>query len=476
MRLFVIEWANGLPEMVDVIKEIKEKGHEIIYWSGSDLDKINGQYFSETIFHDHSDAIAGRPARGIDDSDFLPPGRELTIQLAETESTILTMMNKKYPALTVDERKHLYYHMVRYWTGVLTSMRPDVVIFLCTPHTVYNYVVYSLAKLFGIKTIMFDVALVGDYRIIGLNDYIKGNSYLEKLVSEGQNYSLSDLSEVTKSYYANQINPDIDAIPAYTKDYVASRSGFALLSLRLKVLLKSIINLSIFKKLLIFLATEIGANMKKEYVALQTKPDWQRPYIYLPLNYQPEATTSPMGGIYVDQILMVETLAASIPSDWLIYVKEHPGQWLTSSKRYFNYRYRGYYKEIMVSPNVRLVPIDTNNYDLINHSRAVATVTGTPGWEALLRAKPAIVFGFPWYQHCPGVMKVNDVVSCRKAVEKIKSGLEVHSQGIINFLYNLEKVSWLGFNDIGTKKASRASENETRNAYVKFLLSQIESV
>lgn len=477
MRLFVIEWANGLPEMIDVIREIKKKEHQILYWSGCNLDNINKAEFSDTIFHDHFEALASRPASGVDDSIFSPPGEDLLVKLADVESTVLTMMNKKYPGLSVDERKHFYYHLVKYWSGVLKKFQPEAIIFLAIPHTVYNFVIYSLAKLFGIKTIMFDVVLMGGYRVIGLNDYKKGNSDLENgILKQEKKHQLSDLNDVVRIYYERQMNSQQDATPTYTKEYVASRSDLKLFLLRIRVLWHSIKDLSVFKKVFDFVVTEMGSNMKKEYVQLHTKPDFERPFIYLPLNYQPECTTSPMGGIFVDQLLMVETLAAAIPSDWLIYVKEHPGQWITNSKRYFNYRYRGYYKEIAGLPNVRLVPVGTSNYDLINNARIVATVTGTPGWEALLRSKPTLVFGYPWYQYCPGVFKVNDVESCKLAIENIVNGFKVEKQEVINFLYYFSKLSWSGYNDENTKKFASVDECKVKENYVKFLLAQIEQI
>ena len=214
--------------------------------------------------------------------------------------------------------------------------------------------------------------------------------------------------------------------------------------------------------------------MKKEYVQVQTEPGFGKPFVYLSLNYQPEATTSPMGGVFVDQLLMIETLAAAIPPDWLIYVKEHPGQWITNSKRYFSYRYRGYYKEIIRLPNVRLMPVVTSNYDLINNARAVATVTGTPGWEALLRSKPVLVFGYPWYQHCSGVFKVNSAESCKIAIEKIINGFKVEKQAIINFLYHFGNLSWPGYNDENTKKLAAIDSRGVKDGYVRFLLAQIK--
>ena len=44
-----------------------------------------------------------------------------------------------------------------------------------------------------------------------------------------------------------------------------------------------------------------------------------------------------------------------------------------------------------------------NTISLIKGSVAVATITGTAGWEALFHGKPVIAFGLAWYRWAQGV-------------------------------------------------------------------------
>ncbi len=166
-----------------------------------------------------------------------------------------------------------------------------------------------------------------------------------------------------------------------------------------------------------------------------------------------------MGGAFVNQILMIKILSAALPKDWLIYVKEHPAQWMAFGLNYTDYRYPGYYRQIAQIKNVQLVPIKADSFSLIKQSRAVATVTGTAGWEAVLRRKPALVFGRAWYNDCPGVFKVKSAESCRAAIKEIESGYQPDNQSVINYLKCLELASirglvdeWTGINVKLTKQ------------------------
>lgn len=474
MRLFFIGWSTTLPELAKIVLEVKNKGHQILYWSGVNLNLVNKSNFPETIFHDHFEALAGKPAPSIDDSRFVPPEAKLLKELYETESIILTMMNKKYSYLSVTERKHLYYHLIKYWRGVIQKFKPDAIVFMSIPHTVYDFVIYSLAKLFKIKTIMFDFTWVSD-RFFVLNDYIKGGTYINQAMqADNKDYILEEISSDLREYYNKQVTPNTDATPAYIKEYMRIYSGINKLFLKYKALAYAVRRGRIFKEILAYLFKPFRSNLKKEYTGVQSDPDFDKKFIYVPLHFQPECSTTPVGEAFVDQILMVETLSAAIPEGWLLYVKEHPAQWRPMGLNYNDFRYRNYYKHLAEFNNVRIVPIETNSFSLINKAQAVATVGGTAGWEAVLRSKPCLIFGYPWYQHCPGVFKVSDAASCKAVIDKILSGLKVVKQRVINYLAILDKYSYHGYEDAWRKNVSTVSAEENCNNFARVIILEIE--
>ena len=120
------------------------------------------------------------------------------------------------------------------------------------------------------------------------------------------------------------------------------------------------------------------------------------PYIYVPLHLQPEMTTSALGGMYRDQLLMIEHLHQLLPSGWKIIVKENPKQGPFARGAMFFHR-------LNRLQQVTMVPSDTDTKQLTKNSKLVATVTGTAAWEAIQMGIPAITFGHAWFNSLPGI-------------------------------------------------------------------------
>lgn len=460
MKLFFINWSRKDLGFTEVVKNLKKDGHEIVYWT-SFLNEIDRKDFLGTIFHEHFSALEGIPAPDLANEEFDPPSEELLHSLLEAESTVMTMMNKHFEKKTVTERKYLYLQYIRYWNGVIDKYRPEAIIFPTIPHAVYDYLIYSLAKVKKIKTVLMEQIWVGD-RMVIMTDYKNGS---EAVFAElGRHLTqkevlLDGMSEDLQREYKLQ-NSKEDATPLCVTHIKDRYSGFQLLKLKARILFKSILDLSIFRKLLAYLLKYFDSNIKKEYERVQQKPDLSKKFIYFPLHYQPERNSSPQGGVYVDQILMAETLSASLPDGWYIYIKEHPVQWLVRGLSYFSYRFRGYYEDLAKLKNIKLVPMKTDTYELMKYAQAVATITGTAGWEALVRKKPVLAFGYPWYQHCPGLFKINSTNSCRAALQKISKGFSASTEDVLRYFYALDTASFHGYIDLDGQELSQLNSKQ----------------
>ena len=99
-------------------------------------------------------------------------------------------------------------------------------------------------------------------------------------------------------------------------------------------------------------------------------PDFEKKFIYFPLHYQPELSTSPLAEDFVNQELIV-AMISKMPSDCYLYVKEHP--------RISYNRSKDFYDKLLSYRNVKLLKEEINSYSLIDNSLAVATATGSVG-------------------------------------------------------------------------------------------------
>jgi len=170
----------------------------------------------------------------------------------------------------------------------------------------------------------------------------------------------------------------------------------------------------------------------------QKRPAGEK-YVYFPLHLQPELTTAALGDDYADQLLALERLSAWLPDDYMIYVKENPKQTEKQRGPFF-------YKRLAALKNVRLLARDENSVELIQNSIAVATITGTAGWEALFYGKPVIIFGAAWYREFPGVyafrseLDINDLLlfaPCEHSalVNKLDEALQTAGKGVVDPAY-----------------------------------------
>lgn len=142
-------------------------------------------------------------------------------------------------------------------------------------------------------------------------------------------------------------------------------------------------------------------------------------YIYFPLHLQPEATTSPMGGRYWDQLMCIKMLSYYLPDGYYVYVKEHPSQIRGCLSKYKVSRSVNFYEQLLALKNVKLISFEEDTYGLIKNSIAVATVTGRVGFEAIINSKPCMVFGKCLLNYADGVIEIISRLDCKNAIDKI---------------------------------------------------------
>jgi hypothetical protein len=124
-------------------------------------------------------------------------------------------------------------------------------------------------------------------------------------------------------------------------------------------------------------------------------------YVLYPIQFQPEASTLVQAPYYLDQVVLLEDIAKSLPIGHRLYVKEH----LSNRGR----RPLDFYHAIRRIPGVRLLGPDEDTWSLIANAAAIAVITGTMGWEGLLFGKPVVTFGDVWFNVLPHVHKADEL-------------------------------------------------------------------
>lgn len=278
----------------------------------------------------------------------------------------------------------------QYFYELLTSKNVDMIIFQNIPHLGADYILYKMANLMNIKTVLFYQSLFPDkfFYFYSLDDF--GTFDSMKKIFGNERYLISK---------------------TYKKDLFYMKKPKKLKSLGIFKIPKleffnQVYSLA-FKLVRAPYILEYKNNLKKH---VSKDIDFNAKFVYFPLHLQPELTTRILGGKYNDQALALERLSELIPDDWYIYVKENPKQ--TEYQRG-----NAFFKRLKSIKNLKLVPNDTNTYLLIEKCQFIATITGTAGWEAITGGKNVLTFGKAWYKKLPGVFEyspdldINDILN-----------------------------------------------------------------
>ena len=398
----------------------------------------------------------------------LPAG--LQEALAPEESIALHMMDRLDPGEGFGrvERQRHYQDLLRTWAGALEHFRPDCVVFSIAPHLVFDYVLYALCRHFGIRTVMFerhglpgwvfpvhaidqpsrDLVRAAARRSASAQPPVPA-PYEEWLGGLVAGSDLAVPPNFRRKLELYRIDPDGGAGSPYRGlAYETKRALLLLLRHGLKGPRHSYLRSSRAPhgraSWLETARARFRGLLKKRRLArelgdLASDPIPGEAYVLLALHYEPERSTVPMGGPFGDQLLVVDLLARVLPEGWRLYVKEHPWQ-LQPFGRGEMGREADYYRRIAQHANVRIIAPGLQTADLIGSARAVATVCGSAGWQAVCRGVPAIVFGEAWYALCQGVHRVRDESDARAAMVAIASGARVPAQSVRRFVAALAEV------------------------------------
>ena len=348
--------------------------------------------------------------------------------IASAERTFLQERNF-FHSFTSDEILSIMESLTKFFYDFLTRIKPEFIIMQKTGENLANFLLYNIAKSMNIKTLMMvetrlsNSFVISDNLLVSVlkNDFDKikndsshnvkeyGPEFIQKrtLYNDLKSYLEIEFGKASLLQKLNRYSKRLNTNPE-TIFYNKGKTKLKMLSWRWN-------QSSQLRKRQNFL----------EKYALKNIPE--KKFIYFPLPVQPESQSYAWDPFHVNTISIIENIAKSIPSNYLLFVKEHPGQ------KAKNWRSTEIYKKIIALPNVRLLHHNVNNYEMISKSNLVILINNSSGLEALFYKKPVIVFGDVFY----------DITSMVKKVDKIENLPSMIYDSLFSFKFSNDELSFL---------------------------------
>jgi len=508
-KCFFVECSSSL--WLGVAKHLKQENMEVTYWSATaEFENDIKNNFPNTIYQNCYQAK--------------------TLKMPENFNNVRPLYDWAFNEIYLTQAQNLYsmcerfnfsldlnlYQMKKYlvkgiglWNAIIQQYRPDIIVFPNVPHVVYDFIIFTLARLHGIHTIMFEeTSLNPEMYVLTTSDFEKGFPRLKNKYHQLLKLNKKPVISSGTQIYFNKIKADYKgALPPAEKELRSTFDNILSVKYFLQIMryaiqfcisaiLKSIKgedfnrwkgalskqkghNLDasyqgVWGKFCYYLDTfkwKINSDKRlSQYLKLCSQYNKNLKYVYFPLSVQPERSSCPQGGIFVDIWLAIEMVSKAIPDDWVVYVKEHPVQWGLHGHIC---RSSSYYADLLQIPKVQLISLVNDPFEIIDNAQAVATISGTTGWEALVRGKPVITFGKTWYNDCIGVRHIKDEAECTRAINHIIKNPRVEEKLIKLFVQAIEESGVPGFVDIYYQDIWQGSHEQNEKNIAEQIISAL---
>ena len=298
---------------------------------------------------------------------------------------------------------------------VLDQVKPD---FFITTETALrqHHLFYLLCKKKGIKVLMLNLANWGNYcyisenyhRIDNFEEIFKNKKSLSTTFNDLKNRLESKIiSKKHTKFYQGQKKSQFERMKAAFQLLVLSDNSNEKTHYtyygrgKLKVLIK-----------------EIQYSLKRWYRKKYIDKKFLRqipndlPFIFLPLQQEPERSLLISAPDYINQIKTVEHVSKCIPKNYLLFVKEHPTQGPGRGWRKISD-----YQTMQNNPNVKLIHPSVPANEIVAKSKLVISVSGTLALESAFFNKPSITFVDNDYTLIPSISRLKSKNELRELIE-----------------------------------------------------------
>ncbi len=384
-----------------------------------------------------------RYEEAYDLNDCIPLSRELIEAMAPYEPMALKMLMRitEFDIFDFEEAKGLYIKHLRFWNHMLTTRKINCVVLTGVPHHTHDYVIHCLALVKKIPMCIMTPMSI-PYRLFAgtsLDDLWKKTTESYRSMPEGEVVLPPDVEHYYQAVQYKNIGMDDGLVHGgkFKKSHHQFHKRHMLTYIEGKNVRhrtfsrwKHGLKLSLVEhdsapykeyrrrnkedKRLVRMTKRKLRTMRdlKYYNKLAELPDYTKPFVVFMLHMQPEATTLPQAGVFVEQYLAVQILAKTLEGTGInLYVKEHFVQ---------PYRSGDFYGNLKSIRGVHLIQSTVDSKELLRHCLASSTCTGTIIIESIINGKPALVFGNGGTEYGPGIYKVGSKEDCERALEDIR--------------------------------------------------------
>ena len=415
------EWTQDLP---GEIKKLPNVGRLL---SVGEPSKLVSPYFDG--HHNVAQASAFDTSHRINSSNYAID-RDLYLETRHFEGAALKMMDRlpdfqEWMKSDLSDRRRRLFREVAFWSEYLELNDITAVIFPVIPHQVYDFIIYGLCKSRNIHTLIFDSTNAVIKEVVGISESIEGIGDPSFGLSIRKMFPLGSEMRVPQ----NVIEDFWSARPAMLSDIDSNALSIRRTigrALKLAHSYPTFVNLIQRNRLPTSnkCLETIGLRVRRRSALRRTRIELSRiqtiinlpeNFVFFPLHVQPELAVSPLGGHFEEQVEAVRLAARYLPSGWKIVVKEHPDQSV------FLHRPSGFYEHFTQISQVDFVRPDYSVDELIENCKAVITISGSIGRQALIAGRPVGLLGSTWWSSAPGVFKV----STSKMMQKMMAELAV---------------------------------------------------
>jgi hypothetical protein len=385
-----------------------------------------------------------------------------------------------------ESRKDLFNRHCCFWNYVLDHYRIDAVLHENLGQEGYDYVALQMARAKGIPTLVFNITgQLPRVLFVQEDEFGVGNlnlgSRLKKLI--GSDIKHEDPRFIRRSMSSIMKSPDAGLrSEGKVSEYKTSPIWSWLFDrsiYRNKIDSVSIVGI-VFGKLLrvirqprrsikTFARTQElvrdTRRSQREECKYAVQPKLDGNYIYFPLHFQPETSSSIKAKNFYRLREAVAFLADSLPKDWTLVVKEHPHQFRRLLKRE-----PGFYAQIAAISRVQLVRHTEDNEQIVRSARAIACVSHSSiTAHAAFKGTPVISLGESHFREAPGYFCIGSTLDLRDVIELVKNNqFKSNSHDFDEFIRKLEESTFEGefgdqFEDVSDEDWARSTTATRHN-------------